>query len=114
MDSTVGVTTPNTTPSFRAVALLSLERRPPRPSCAPPRGDSSLFVGLLLLTIPAPLIETNVRHGSAENEPGAWISAYKENTAGDGTGSTRIASRTRHPVPRCLPPTSAGADEETV
>lgn len=61
-----------------------------------------------------PLIKTNVRRGSADNDRSAWISAHKEKTAGHGIDGTRIASRTRHPVPRCLPPTSTGADEETV
>lgn len=69
---------------------------------------------LSLQTITPPVIKTNVRRGSADNDRSAWISAHKEKTAGHGTGGTRIASRTRHPVSRCLPPTSTRADEETV
>lgn len=60
------------------------------------------------------LIKTNARRRSAYDERSAWISAHEEKTAVCNTDGTRIASRTRHPVPRCLPPTSAGADEEAV
>lgn len=62
---------------------------------------------------PPTLIKTNVRRGCEDNDRSAWISA-QEKTAGHGTDGTRIASRTRHLVPRVLPPTSAGAGEETV
>lgn len=51
---------------------------------------------------------------SAHNDWSAWDPAHTEKTAGHGTDGTRIASRTSHPVPRCLPPTSTWADEETV
>lgn len=60
------------------------------------------------------LIKTNARRRSAYDERSAWISAHEEKTAVCNIDGTRIASRTRHPVPRCLPPTSAGADEEAV
>lgn len=53
-----------------------------------------------------PVVKTNMRRGSADNE---FL-----HTGSHGIDSTRIASRTRHPVPRCLPPTSIGADEENV
>lgn len=61
-----------------------------------------------------PLIKTNERRASADNDRSAWISEHREKTAGRSIDGTRIASRTRDPVPRCLPPTSSGSDEETV